>query len=70
MTYLVALGQFAHIVAGSVECAFLVLKGQASLGDYVAVFFVPTLLVNVVGGTTLVALLNYGQVAAELDQDS
>ncbi|CCD93052.1 putative transport protein, yfdC-like [Bradyrhizobium sp. ORS 375] len=70
MTYLVALGQFAHIVAGSVECAFLVLKGEASLADYVGVFFVPTLLGNVVGGTTLVALLNYGQVAAELDQDS
>ncbi|CAL75580.1 putative transport protein, yfdC-like [Bradyrhizobium sp. ORS 278] len=70
MTYLVALGQFAHIVAGSVECAFLVMKGQASLGDYAGAFFLPTLLGNVVGGTTLVALLNYGQVAAELDQES
>ncbi|MGJ5179255.1 formate/nitrite transporter family protein [Bradyrhizobium oligotrophicum] len=70
MTYLIALGQFAHIVAGSVECAFLVLTGRASLGDYVGAFFVPTLLGNVVGGTTLVALLNYGQVASELDQDT
>ncbi|CCE01003.1 formate/nitrite transporter family protein [Bradyrhizobium sp. STM 3809] len=70
MAYLVALGQFAHVIAGSVECAFLVLKGQATLSDYVAVFFVPTLLGNVVGGTTLVAMLNYGQVAAELDQTS
>lgn len=70
MTYLVALGQFAHIIAGSVECAFLVLKGQATVADYAGVFFLPTLLGNVVGGTTLVALLNYGQVAAELDQDA
>jgi formate/nitrite transporter FocA (FNT family) len=68
MTYVVAFGAFAHIVAGSVECAFLVQNGQASLGQYVAEFFAPTLLGNVVGGTTLVALLNYGQVATELDE--
>jgi len=68
MTYVVALGEFAHIIAGSVECAFLVQRGEASLGQYVHDFFVPTLLGNIVGGTTLVALLNYGQVAAELDK--
>lgn len=66
MTYLVALGEFSHIIAGSVECSFLVQSGRASLGDYTGVFLIPTLLGNVVGGTTLVALLNYGQVAAEL----
>jgi formate/nitrite transporter FocA (FNT family) len=42
--------------------------GKASLSDYLFVFFIPTLLGNVVGGTTLVALLNYGQVAADLDR--
>jgi formate/nitrite transporter FocA (FNT family) len=68
MTYILALGQFSHIVAGSVDCAFIVQLGRASLSDYVFVFFIPTLLGNVVGGTTLVALLNYGQVAAELDK--
>lgn len=68
MTYVIALGQFSHIVAGSVDCAFLVQLGKASLSEYAFVFFVPTLLGNVVGGTTLVALLNYGQVAAELDR--
>ncbi|WP_410051502.1 formate/nitrite transporter family protein [Bradyrhizobium sp. SZCCHNR2035] len=67
MTYLVALGEFSHIIADSVDCAFLVQSGKASLQDYVGTFFVPTLLGNVVGGTTLVALLNYGQVAAELE---
>jgi formate/nitrite transporter FocA (FNT family) len=68
MTYVLALCELSHIVAGSVDCAFLVQIGQASLSDYVTVFFIPTLLGNVVGGTTLVALLNYGQVAAELDK--
>jgi formate/nitrite transporter FocA (FNT family) len=67
MTYVVALGQFAHIIAGSVECAFLVQSGQASLSQYGFDFFLPTLLGNILGGTTLVALLNYGQVAAEID---
>lgn len=69
MTYVVALGQFAHIVAGSVECAYLVMIKQATIGQYGSEFFVPTLLGNILGGTTLVALLNYGQVAAELKAD-
>ena len=68
MTYVLALGEFSHVIAGSVDCAFLVQTGKASLTDYLFVFFIPTLLGNVVGGTTLVALLNYGQVAAELDK--
>lgn len=67
MTYVLALGQFSHIVAGSVDCVFLVQMGKASLSDYGFLFFIPTLLGNVVGGTTLVALLNYGQVAPELE---
>jgi formate/nitrite transporter FocA (FNT family) len=68
MTYVLALGEFSHIVAGSVDCAFLVQIGKVSLSDYVFAFFIPTLLGNVIGGTALVALLNYGQVAAELDR--
>ncbi len=68
MTYIIALGEFSHIVAGSVDCAFMVEIGRASPADYVSIFFIPTLLGNVVGGTTLVALLNYGQVAAELGE--
>ena len=68
MTYVVALGGFAHIVAGSVECAFLVQSGRASLAQYVMDFFTPTLLGNILGGTTLVALLNYGQVASEINR--
>lgn len=65
---MLALGEFSHIVAGSVDCAFMVQMGKASFYAYVLAFFVPTLLGNVVGGTALVALLNYGQVAAELDR--
>ena len=47
--------------------SFLVLSGQASAADYLWRFFVPTLLGNVLGGVTLVAALNYGQVATEVE---
>ncbi|HEY3677108.1 MAG TPA: formate/nitrite transporter family protein [Bradyrhizobium sp.] len=68
MTYVLALGEFSHIIAGSVDCALMVQIGKASMFEYAFVFFLPTLLGNLVGGITLVALLNYGQVAAELDK--
>lgn len=67
LTWLIALAGFAHVIAGSVDASFLVWTGQASAGDYLWRFFVPTLLGNILGGTTLVAVLNYGQVASELE---
>jgi len=66
ITWLVSVAGFAHIVAGSVDASFLVLSNQASATDYLWRFFTPTLLGNVVGGVTLVAVLNYGQVASEV----
>jgi formate/nitrite transporter FocA (FNT family) len=66
ITYVVGLGAFSHIIAGSVECAYLVLVGQAGLQDYAMRFFLPTLLGNITGGVALVAVLNYGQVAPEI----
>jgi hypothetical protein len=49
--YIIAVGGFSHIVAGSVDCAFMVWINKASLSDYATTFFVPTLLGNVFGGT-------------------
>ena len=60
-TYLISLAHFAHSIAGSVDVLYLALGGQASWGDY-AHFFIPTLLGNVLGGVTLVAVLNHAQV--------
>ncbi len=68
MTWLVALCGLAHIVAGSVEAFYLVVTGAASMADYVGTFFLPTLLGNSFGGVTLVAVLNYGQVAPEVEE--
>lgn len=67
ITYVIALGGFSHIIAGSVDCAFLVFSGAAGWGDYVGRFFIPTILGNIVGGVALVAVLNYGQVAPEVE---
>jgi formate-nitrite transporter family protein len=67
MTWLVSLAGFAHIIAGSVDVSFLVVSGEAGVADYLWRFFIPTLLGNVLGGVTLVAALNFGQVATELE---
>ena len=64
MTYLVALGGFAHVVAGAVEVFYVVLTGAAGWGDFFG-WMLPTLAGNILGGTTLVAALGHAQVAGE-----
>jgi hypothetical protein len=68
ITYLVAIMHASHLIAGSVEVAYLVVTGQLGFGGYLGHFFVPTFIGNVVGGTSLVALLNHAPVREELDQ--
>jgi formate/nitrite transporter FocA (FNT family) len=65
VTYFVGLGSFSHIIAGSVEAIYLVAVGGLSWGAYVTGFLLPVFIGNVIGGSSLVALLNYGQVVAE-----
>ncbi|SFK84350.1 Formate/nitrite transporter [Methylocapsa palsarum] len=67
ITYVVAIGRFSHLIAGSVDAFYAVAIGEASWFDYAYRFFLPTLLGNVVGGVALVAGLNYGQVAPQLN---
>jgi formate/nitrite transporter FocA (FNT family) len=69
ITYVVSLGHLSHIIAGSVETAYAVLTGAASLRDFGLAFMLPTLLGNTVGGVALVALLNHAAIAPEI-QDS
>ena len=65
VTYFVGLGSFSHIIAGSVETIYLVAIGALSWTQYATGFLVPVFIGNVIGGTSLVAILNYGQVVAE-----
>jgi formate-nitrite transporter family protein len=66
MTYVIALGQFSHVIAGSTEAAFAVFTGAATLSDYFTRFFLPTILGNMFGGVALAALLNHAPVAHEI----
>ena len=66
MTYVIALGQFSHIIAGSTEAAYAVMTGSASVSDYVVRFFLPTICGNMFGGVALAALLNHAPVAHEI----
>lgn len=68
VTYVVAICQFPHIIAGSVEAAYGVFIGHASLGDYGMRFLLPTLLGNSIGGTILAALFNHAPIANELSE--
>ncbi len=66
MTYLIALGEFTHIVAGSVEAFMLIASGEQTPWSVVSGFTVPVLLGNIVGGTALFALISYAQIMKEL----
>lgn len=65
MTYIVSLGGFAHVIAGSIEALYVVMIGVASWRGYFAGYLAPTLLGNVVGGVSMVAFFNHAQVVAE-----
>jgi formate/nitrite transporter FocA (FNT family) len=67
ITYLIALGGFTHVVAGSAEAFYLWLAGHASLAQVTFTFFLPTLAGNVFGGTLLFAVLSYAQVREEIE---
>jgi formate/nitrite transporter FocA (FNT family) len=66
LTYVVAICQFPHIIAGSVEAAYGVYTGAATVWDYGFHFLLPTLIGNAAGGTLLAALLNHAPLAGEL----
>lgn len=63
VTYLIGLGGFGHIIAGSTTMFFLVVTHVISWGTYFVQFFLPALIGNVIGGTALVAALGHAQVA-------
>lgn len=68
MTYLIALGGFTHIVAGSVEAFYLILHGTLGIFEMLFAFVIPVFLGNVVGGTLLFALISYAQVRKEMEE--
>jgi formate-nitrite transporter family protein len=68
VTYLVGLGRFTHVIAGSIESLHLVTQGEISAARYLGGFLLPAFLGNAIGGVSLVAALNHAQVAAGLSE--
>jgi formate/nitrite transporter FocA (FNT family) len=66
MTWLIAVGGFTHIVAGSMEAYLLTLAGDWEWWQMIGQFMAPVLIGNVVGGTALFALISYAQVMSEI----
>lgn len=66
ITYMIALGEFSHVVAGSAEVFLLYFHGDMTLAACLGQFVLPTLAGNVLGGTGLFALIAYGQVRHEI----
>lgn len=69
ITYVVAMSKLSHVIAGSVEASYSVMAGAASVQDYLLNFFAPTLLGNMIGGISLVAIINHGSIVAEMTND-
>ena len=65
-TYLIAIGNFTHVIAGSTELFLQAMQGKVSL-THTASLILATLLGNIAGGTGLFALLAHGQVAHEIE---
>lgn len=70
ITYLMALGDFTHIVVGSAEVSYLVFAGQLSWEDFWMVFAAPTLAGNIIGGSFIFALISHAQVRSEIGTPS
>ncbi len=68
-TWLIAAGDFTHIVAGSVEMAVLVLQGQLGISQAVFSFFLPVLTGNIIGGTMIFTLVAWGQVRDDIEKE-
>lgn len=67
LTFAIGLGDYAHVIAGSVEVAILVFAEGIGRLSLLWTFLGPALIGNIIGGTGLFALLAYGQVREELD---
>ena len=68
-TWLIAAGDFTHIVAGSVEMWFLLLTDGTTASKAVFNFFLPVLAGNIAGGSAVFTLMAWGQVKDEVEEE-
>lgn len=65
ITYLIGLGEFSHVIAGSVETFTAAAAGAASWGMVLGNYVLPALIGNILGGVILVAVLNHAQIVSK-----
>jgi formate/nitrite transporter FocA (FNT family) len=65
VTYVIAIGDFAHVVAGSAEAFLLILNGETSIMHGLG-YLAMAAAGNIIGGTGLFALMAYAQVQREI----
>jgi formate/nitrite transporter FocA (FNT family) len=65
-TWLIAAGDFTHVIAGANEIFVLVLNGEMTIFTALISHISPVLIGNIIGGTGLFAMLAYGQVHEEM----
>ncbi len=65
LAYLVGLGSFSHVIAGSTPGLYVVLTGERPFLDWFGAFLIPALIGNSVGGVALVASLAHVQHAPD-----
>ncbi|MBZ9783361.1 formate/nitrite transporter family protein [Pseudomonas sp. REP124] len=65
ITYFMALGDFTHIVVGSLEVSYLVFAGELPWKDFWLIFAGPTLAGNIIGGSFIFALISHAQIRSE-----
>jgi formate/nitrite transporter FocA (FNT family) len=67
-SWLIAAGEFSHVVASSTEMFMLVLNGELSLAMAFGVHLIPALGGNIIGGTGLFAVLAFAQIKSEIEE--
>jgi formate/nitrite transporter FocA (FNT family) len=65
ITYVIGLGSFSHVIAGSIEAAYLAIVHERTWLEFSAGFVLPALIGNIIGGVALVAALGHAQIASE-----
>lgn len=66
VTYLIALGELAHVVAGSAEVFLVLLAGEITAITAIFEKILPALIGNIIGGAALFSLIAYAQVSEEI----
>ncbi len=66
ITYVIALGDFTHVVAGSVEVFLLLLAGNIGIAQAFGGLIFPALVGNILGGAVLFSVIAYAQVSEEM----